>query len=183
MIVLMAHYDHFGKMGKALFPGANDNASGVAMLLSLACYFSQHQPEYTTVFIAFGAEEIGLVGSKYFVEHPPFDLDKIKFLMNFDLAGTGDEGIQVVNGSVYQSEFDRLKALNSESEYLPQVKIRGSACNSDHCSFDQKGVPGFYIYTLGGIRAYHDIYDKYETLPFTEFEDYFQLVTEFLNGF
>ncbi|MEQ9310628.1 MAG: M28 family peptidase [Balneolaceae bacterium] len=181
LIVIMAHYDHFGKMGNALFPGANDNASGTAMMLSIAKHFSQNKPQFDMVFIAFGGEELGLLGSKYFVENPMFDLSKVKFLLNFDLAGTGDEGIQVVNGSVYRDQFDVLTSINEEKELLPQVKIRGKACNSDHCYFDEAGVPGFYIYTLGGIRAYHDVYDKYETLPFTEFEDYFSLMVEFLE--
>ncbi len=181
LIVIMAHYDHFGKMGSVLFPGANDNASGTAMLLSLAKYFSTNKPAYNMAFIAFGGEEIGLLGSKYFVENPLFDLSKVKFLLNFDLAGTGDEGIQVVNGSVYRNQFDRLVEINQEKKLLPQVKIRGAACNSDHCAFDEVGVPGFYIYTLGGIRAYHDVYDRFETLPFTEFEDYYTLMVEFLE--
>lgn len=180
-IVFIAHYDHFGKMGDAIFPGANDNASGTAMLLSLAKYYSENKPSYNTVFIAFGGEELGLLGSKHFVQNPLFDLSSIKFLVNFDLAGTGDEGIQVVNGSVYRDKFDLLTSINEEMELLPKVKIRGKACNSDHCFFDEAGVPGFYIYTLGGIRAYHDVYDKFETLPFTEFEDYFTLVTEFIS--
>ena len=183
LIVFMAHYDHFGKMGSALFPGANDNASGVAMMMSLARYFSTHPPKYTTVFLAFGGEEIGLLGSKYFIEHPTFDLEKIKFYLNFDLAGTGDEGIQVVNGSVYRSQFNRMRELNAADDLLPDVKIRGAACNSDHCVFHEKNIPGFYIYTLGGIRAYHDIYDRAETLPFTEFEDYFELVVKFIEDF
>lgn len=182
MIVIIAHYDHFGKMGRALFPGANDNASGTAMMLSLAKHFSTNIPKYKTVFIAFGGEELGLLGSKYFVENPLFDLSRVKFLLNFDLAGTGDDGIQVVNGSVYREQFDRLSNINKENELLPQVKIRSKACNSDHCFFDEAGVPGFYIYTLGGIRAYHDIYDKFETLPLTEFEDYFSLMVKFLKG-
>ena len=183
VIVLMAHYDHFGFMGDAMFPGANDNASGVAMLLSMAKYYVEHPPKYTMVFLSFSGEEIALLGSKYFIEHPTFDLSKTKFYLNFDLAGTGDEGIQVVNGSVYRNQFDRLQLLNSTSELLPQVKIRGEACNSDHCFFDRKNLPGFYIYTLGGIRAYHDIYDKAETLPLTKFEEYFELTTQFLDGF
>lgn len=183
LIVIMAHYDHFGKMGSALFPGANDNASGTAMLLSLARYYSENTPSYNIVFIAFGGEEIGLLGSNYFVENPLFDLSKVKFLLNFDLAGTGDEGIQVVNGSVYRDKFDQLSNINEEQELLPQVKIRGSACNSDHCAFDEVGIPGFYIYTLGGTRAYHDVYDRFETLPFTEFEDYYTLMVEFLEEF
>lgn len=181
-IVFMAHYDHLGMLGpEATFNGANDNASGTAMLLSLAKYYSENQPNYNIVFIAFGAEELGLLGSKYFTENPLFPLSEIKFLMNFDLAGTGDEGIQVVNGSVYGDQFDELVQINKNLDLLPNIKIRGAACNSDHCMFDQQNVPGFYIYTLGGIKAYHDIYDRPETLPLTEFEDYFTLIVEFIN--
>lgn len=183
-LVVLAHYDHLGMMGKeTYFPGANDNASGIAMLLNLARYYKDHPNKYTMVFIALGAEETGLEGAGYFVNHPLFDLNKILFLVNFDLAGTGDEGIKVVNGSVYRDEFNRLKALNEAKAYLPAVQIRGAACNSDHCLFYQKGVPSFYIYTLGGIQAYHDIYDRCETLPLTEFYDYCQLMIDFFNGF
>ena len=183
LIVLVAHYDHLGMMGaKTLFPGANDNASGVAMLLNFAKQFKNNKPEYTTVFIAFGGEEIGLVGSKAFVANPLFPLSKIKFLINFDLAGTGDEGIQVVNGKLYKDEFDRLVAINNEQHLLKEIKIRGEACNSDHCLFHAKKVPCFYIYTLGGTKAYHDIYDKAETLPLSEFEDYFKLLLQFIEG-
>ncbi len=181
-IVFIAHYDHLGMLGtNAIFNGANDNASGTAMLLSLAKHYSANKPNYNTAFIAFGAEELGLIGSKYFTENPLFPLSEIKFLMNFDLAGTGDEGIQVVNGSVYRDQFNKLVRINEESDLLSNIKIRGAACNSDHCMFDQKNVPGFYIYTLGGIQAYHDIYDRPETLPLTEFEDYFKLIVEFID--
>lgn len=182
-IVVMAHYDHFGMMGQAIFPGANDNASGVAMMLSLAEFFSTSPSKHTIVFIAFGAEELGLIGSKYFVENPPIDLAKVKFVLNFDLAGTGDEGIQVVNGSIYKDNFDRLVELNHTHKLLPNVRIRGAACNSDHCNFDRVGIPGFYIYTLGGIRAYHDVFDRPETLPLTAFEDYFNLMRLFIEQF
>lgn len=181
-IVFTAHYDHIGMMGKkAIFNGANDNASGTTMLLSLARHYSENKPPYNMAFIAFGAEELGLLGSIYFTENPLFDLSTIKFLVNFDLAGTGDDGIQVVNGSVYQREFDLLSSINEEQQLLPQVKIRGESCNSDHCMFHRKGVRSFFIYTLGGIAAYHDIYDRPETLPLTEFEDYFTLITEFVK--
>jgi len=184
LVVLVAHYDHLGMMGsETVFPGANDNASGVAMLLNLAKYYQSNKPKYNTVFIAFGGEEIGLVGAKHFVENSFYDLKKIKFLINFDISGTGDDGIQVVNGSVYKDEFDRLSQINEEQQLLKQVKIRGEACNSDHCVFHMKQVPCFFIYTLGGIQAYHDIYDKAETLPLTEFLDYFRLMTEFIDGF
>lgn len=182
LIVLTAHYDHLGMMGReTIFPGANDNASGVSMLLNLARHYSQRVPRYTVVFIAFAAEEIGLIGSNYFTTHPVFSLEKIKFLINFDLAGTGDDGIQVVNGKVYQQKFDDLVRINKDDNLLNQIKIRGEACNSDHCMFHSKGVPCFFIYTLGGIQAYHDIYDKADTLPLTDYQDYFSLITRFIE--
>ena len=183
LVLLVGHYDHLGMMGtKTIFPGANDNASGVAMLLSIANHYVRNPPNYNLIFIAFGGEEIGLVGARAFVENPPFDLSKIKFLLNFDISGTGEDGIQVVNGSVYKKQFDRLKQINDEKKLLHQVKVRGEACNSDHCLFHRKGIPCFYIYTLGGIQAYHDIYDRAETLSLTEFEDYFQLIREWIDG-
>lgn len=182
-IVITAHYDHLGRMGKDVyFPGANDNASGTAFLLDMARYYSQKDSlPYSMVFIAFAAEEVGLLGSKYFVENPLIPLKNIKFLLNFDLAGTGDDGIQVVNGSIFKEQYALLLSLNEEYQYLPQVKVRGEACNSDHCPFYQEGVPSFFIYTLGGIKAYHDIEDVAETLPLTEYEDYFKLITKFIG--
>ncbi|MEI7595726.1 MAG: M28 family peptidase [Bacteroidota bacterium] len=182
-IVVTAHYDHLGMLGKEVyFPGANDNASGVALLLNLGKYYSQHKPKYSIVFIALAAEELGILGAKEFTDNPMIKLNKIKFLINFDLAGTGDEGIRVVNGSVFKDKFDLMTKINTENQLLPKIDIRGEACISDHCLFYQKGVPCFYIYTQGGIKAYHDIYDKYETLPFTEFDDYVKLVIKFFDA-
>ncbi|MFI5149904.1 MAG: M28 family metallopeptidase [Bacteroidia bacterium] len=181
-IVFTAHYDHLGQMGKdTYFPGANDNASGSAMLLSLARYYSQpaHAPKYSVAFMAFSGEEAGLLGSAYYAEHPLFPLRQIKFLINMDIMGTGDEGITVVNGTEFKPSFDALQKLNEQGHYLPEVKIRGKAANSDHYPFFMKGVPDFFIYTRGGIKAYHDIYDKAQTLPLTKFEDVFHLLTSF----
>lgn len=179
-IVISAHYDHLGMMGdQVYFPGANDNASGMAMMLSFVRYYASHNPKYNTVFLAFSGEEIGLQGSSAFVEHPLIPLKNIKFLVNFDLAGTGDAGIKVVNGSIFRTQFDRLVQLNEESKLLSKVEIRGAACISDHCPFYAKGVPSFFIYTQGGIAAYHDIYDRSETLPLTAFENYFKLMVKF----
>jgi len=181
-IVVIAHYDHLGQMGAATyFPGANDNASGVAMILNLASYYAKNPPKYSMVFIALSGEELGILGAKEFTENPLIRLDRIKFLINFDLAGTGEEGIRVVNGSIYKDKFDLLVKLNNEYQLLPKVDIRGAACNSDHCYFYQKGVLCFYIYTQGGIKAYHDIYDKPETLPLTEFVDYCKLMVKFFD--
>jgi aminopeptidase YwaD len=181
-IVFTAHYDHLGQMGKDIyFPGANDNASGCAMLLNLAKYYSARPAECSIAFMAFGAEEAGLLGSGYYVDHPVFPLERIKFLLNLDLLGTGDEGITVVNGTIYKTEFDELLNLNAQKHHLPLIKPRGKAANSDHYFFSEKGVKSFFIYTLGGIKAYHDIYDRPETLPLSKFEDVFRLLTDFTN--
>ncbi len=76
-LVFSAHYDHLGQMGKDIyFPGANDNASGTSMLLNLAKYYSQNRPKYSVLFIAFGGEEAGLIGSEYYVKNPLVPLSK-----------------------------------------------------------------------------------------------------------
>ena len=184
-IVLTAHYDHLGMMGQnTYFPGANDNASGVGMLLYLAQKLAKERnPNFNYVFIAFSGEEAGLLGSKYFVEHPLFPLKQIRFLLNTDIMGSGEEGITVVNATLFKPEFDSLKELNLEGSYLTQVKSRGPAANSDHYFFTEKGVPAFFVYTMGPNKNYHDIHDKYEALSFAEFEDLATLFYKFLNSF
>lgn len=184
MIVFSAHYDHLGGMGKStFFPGANDNASGVSVLLNLIKYYKTHAPKYKTVFIFFAGEEAGLLGSKKFVESNAIDLYKIKFLINLDLLGTGDDGIMVVNGAIYEKQFEALTKINFEKNLVKEIKKRGKASNSDHYWFSEKGVPCFFIYTMGGIKAYHDVYDVEKTLPLTEYVDVFSLITEFIGGF
>lgn len=182
LIVFSAHYDHLGSFGKdAIFYGANDNASGISMLLELAQYYKVNPPTYTTVFIAFGAEEAGLLGSKHFVENPLFDLSQIKLLVNLDLVGTGDDGLGVVNATVFQKQYSQFDALNKKYNYFQKIIKRGKAANSDHYFFTEKGIPSFFIYTLGGIQAYHDIDDKAETLPLTKYDKLFQLLTEWIS--
>lgn len=181
LILITAHFDHLGKVGNTIFPGASDNASGTAFLLELAKYFSQHKPKYSLVLIGFAAEEAGLVGSKYFVENSLVDLAKIKFLLNFDIMGAGEEGIQIVNSSVFTKEYELLNQINSNKNYLKQIKKRGEACNSDHCPFYEKGVPSFFTYTLGGPGHYHDVYDTAESLNLAEFEDLKKLFIEFID--
>ena len=181
-IVVCAHYDHLGMMGKEVyFPGANDNASGIAMLLSLAKYYSENPPRHSVMFIAFGAEEAGLIGSEYYVNHPLVPLSQIKFVMNLDLAGTGDDGATVVNGAILNREFELLQKINEEGNYLKTINKRGKAANSDHYHFTEKGVKSFFLYTLGGITAYHDIYDQPSTLPLTKFSELYQLMVKFID--
>ncbi len=183
-IVFSSHYDHLGIMGtSAIFTGANDNASGCSMMLSLAKYYSKNPAKYSIAFIGWGGEELGLLGSFHYVEHPVFPLEKIKFMVNLDIMGTGDDGITVVNGTGYKPRFDAMVSINKKLNLLKEVKIRNNAANSDHYPFVEKGVPAFFIYTMGGIKAYHDIYDKRETLPMTKFKEVYVLLTEFVKTF
>lgn len=183
LIVLTAHYDHLGKVGETVFYGASDNASGVALLMELAKYYSQNQPKYTLVFIAFAAEEAGLLGADYFVENPLIDLSKVKFLLNFDIVGAGEEGIQIVNSSIFTKEYDLLNKINNQKNYLKQIKKRGEACNSDHCPFYLKGIPSFFIYTLGGPGHYHDPLDDFQSLNFIGFNPLRNLIIDFLEKY
>jgi hypothetical protein len=182
-IILSAHYDHLGMMGNEVyFPGANDNTSGVAMLLNLAYYYSQKEPPTKSIlFIAFGAEEAGLIGSKYFVENPLVDLNKINFVFNMDLMGTGSKGAMIVNGKIYKKPYEILVSINKKHNYLTEIKKRGKAANSDHYWFSEKGIPSFFIYLMGGIKAYHDVDDVAKTLPLTKFEDSFRLIRDFVD--
>lgn len=179
-IVFTAHYDHLGRMGKeSIFPGANDNASGVSMLLNLANYYSENPLAYSVVFIAFAGEEAGLLGSEFFVKNPLIPLKKIKFLINMDLLGTGDDGLMVVNGEVFKEHFQLLESVNQEKKYVVSIQKRGKARNSDHYWFTERGVPAFFIYTLGGVSYYHDVLDRPQTLPLTDYEDVFRLIVDF----
>jgi aminopeptidase YwaD len=180
VLMFTAHYDHLGGMGSnTYFPGANDNASGISMLLGLAKYYAAHPQPYTMAFMCFAGEEAGILGSKYFTEHPLLLLSSIKFLINTDLAGTGIEGITVVNATLHPKEFELLKEVNAKGNYLVKVNSRGKAANSDHYWFTEKGVPAFFIYTMGGIKAYHDVFDVSKTLPLNEYSDLFKLIIGF----
>lgn len=181
--VITAHYDHLGRMGDALFPGANDNASGTAAMLDLAAYFAENPPPFDMYFIAFAAEEAGLLGSRYFVQNPRFDLSKIAFLINLDLAGSAAKGITVVNGRAHKDRMAQMAAINTESNYVPKIKLRGNAPNSDHYFFAEAGVPAVFIYTEGHITAYHDVHDTADAADWTGYAGYFNLLRTFIETF
>lgn len=181
-IVFTAHYDHLGRMGKnTYFPGANDNASGTTMLLTLAKYFKENPSNYNLVFIAFAGEEAGLVGSEYFVNHPLFKLKKIKFLLNLDILGSGEDGITVVNATEHLNEFHLLQDINTQEKLISRIKKRGPTANSDHFYFTQKKVPAFFIYTMGDNQHYHDIFDTFEELSFNSYLNLQKLLVRFVE--
>lgn len=178
--VFSAHYDHLGHMGQdAYFPGGNDNASGTALLLEMARYYTKNPSNVNIVFMAFAGEEVGLLGSRYYTEKPLFPLKDIQFLFNLDIMGSGEEGATVVNATLFPEQFEVLRSINEKQQYLPKVASRGPAANSDHYFFTQKGVPAFFMYTMGPNKHYHDVYDTYEELSFNKFNGIFQLLIDF----
>lgn len=182
-IVFTAHYDHLGGMGENVFiPGANDNASGIAMMLDMASTYAKNPAPYSVAFIAFGGEEAGLVGSYHWVKKTTqyLPLDKIRFLINMDLMGSGVEGIMAVNGSVFKEEFELLKNINEKQQYLVAVKERGKAANSDHYFFTEAGVRAFFFYLMGSYHHYHDVEDNAENLRLgVHYDQSFKLIQRF----
>lgn len=184
-IVLSAHYDHLGMMGDALFPGANDNASGVAMMLDLSHYFIKNPCKYSIAFIAFAGEEPGLIGSKAYTDHPfkALPLSKIKFLVNLDLMGSGEKGMAVVNATIFPEYFNKLKDINEKNNYLTGFKARGKAANSDHYWFVERGVKGFFFYLMGEYHFYHEVNDAPKNLRLGPYYDKsFLLIRDFIKG-
>jgi aminopeptidase YwaD len=181
-VVVSAHYDHLGMFGKnAVFRGANDNASGVAMMLDLMQYYAKNQPAYSVVFMAFAGEEAGLFGSYYYTQNPLFPLRQISLMINLDLMGTGDAGMTVVNGDVFVDAYNELALINLTENYLPEIKSRGKAANSDHYYFSENGVRAFFFYLMGKYNYYHDVFDSPEALTYARYEGAYRLVVHYVN--
>lgn len=185
-VVFVAHYDHLGRMGsRTYFPGANDNASGTATVLDLGRFYAQHPSKayYSMAFILVSGEEAGLMGSSFNADNPLFPLEKVKFLINMDMVGTGSEGLSVVNGKQFPLQMAMLDSLNQQKHYFQNIRAGGESCNSDHCPYYKKGVPSFFIFTRGSEnREYHNVYDTYNRLPFTAYEQLFGILTDFTEA-
>jgi hypothetical protein len=183
-VVFTAHYDHLGMMGsEAIFPGANDNASGVAMLLDLVNYYSKNKPDYSIAFMFFAGEEAGLFGSYFYTENPLFPLKQISLLINLDLMGTGDKGLTAVNATIFPDEFQELQLTNMDGDYLPTIASRGKAQNSDHYYFTENGVKSFFFYLMGDYHFYHDVDDKADSLPLSKYNEAFKLIQKFTDHY
>jgi hypothetical protein len=181
LLVLTAHYDHLGRMGKAVFPGANDNASGVAMVLDMARDLAKKPLPYSVMVVFFAAEEAGLLGSAAVIRDRVLPLNRIRFLLNLDLMGTGETGMTVVNASIFPKEFSLMDSLNREHQFLPAINKRGKAANSDHYFFTEAGVPSFFGYLSGPRPAYHSTDDIPQTLTLHGYVNTYRLYRMFLE--
>ena len=173
-VVVGAHFDHigYGAVGSRkpgvheIHNGADDNASGTAALLELARRVASGQtPPRSVVFIAFNGEERGLLGSNYYVAHPPFPLKKTTAMMNFDMVGRWGDNPLTIFGQGTAEEFDELlePIVAAEGDDLQAVDKMLSA--SDHYGFYLKQVPVFHFFT-GLTEEYHTPADDVETLDF-----------------
>lgn len=183
MIVFTAHYEHLGMNGDTVFYGAHDNASGTAAVLDLARHFNLQRGHYTYVFLFFGGEEAGLVGSRYFVENPLIKLSKVKLLINIDLFCGGDEGLMVVNANSRETApfVDLLQSVNDRSGYAAKISRRDNAPNSDHYFFTTE-CPAIFLYTLGGpFGGYHSPSDSCNGCGLGNYSNFMTLLLAFLE--
>lgn len=165
-IVLGAHYDHLGLGGPSskskargvVYHGADDNASGTAALLEIAEQLvanQNNQLKRSIIFVAFGAEEQGLLGSKYFVNHPPVALDNIKLMINMDMVGRLNHEKQVfMGGAGTFPDGVALMTKTGKNLGLNPIVHAGSVGGSDHVSFYKKNISVLGMHT-GGHAQYH----------------------------
>ncbi len=175
-IVIGAHYDHLGFGGKGsgsrkpdslgVHPGADDNASGVAAMLELAAALNKSSSilKRSILFVAFGAEEMGLIGAKHFVANPPVPLTQIKAMINIDMIGrlkTG--GALTIGGTGTAPEISEM--LNQiESKYPFSIARQPDGYGpSDHAAFYSSGIPVLFFST-GAHEDYHTPEDSWEKL-------------------
>ena len=154
-VVVGAHYDHLGRADGVVYPGADDNASGTAVVLGLARAFAAAGgTRRTLVFTLFGAEELGLIGSRHYVNRPIAPLDRTVAMVNFDMVGRLQGRSLNVGGG---DSGSRLGTLVSDAAQLEGVtlEVHGSPYGpSDHSRFYSAGVPVLFFYT-GGHSDYH----------------------------
>ena len=180
----IAHYDHLGYMGAdQVFPGANDNGSGSAMVVTLAKYFSKNRPRHGIQFILVDAEEENLLGSFFYCENPRLPLDKLEYLIDLDMVADDTDHLstQITPGG--EAGLEQFRAINADGKYPPfDFVMEEMNDDSDHFSFGQKGVPGIYFETEGNIiQYYHTPRDNFQNTRDSNFDRLFHLITEFVK--
>lgn len=191
-IIIGAHYDHLGTghiggsrdslgVGK-IHNGADDNASGVAGLLELARHYSSNDVKepYNMLFIGFGAEELGLLGSKYFTENPTISLDSIQWMLNMDMIGryNPENGLAVI-GYGTSSSFPKIfEGITSSIKFNKSKDGNGG---SDQTSFYKKNIPVLFFHT-GGHDDYHKPSDDEDKIDYKAMEAILKLEIDVLDN-
>jgi aminopeptidase YwaD len=169
-VVIGAHHDHLGLGGPgtssrvpdtvAVHYGADDNASGVAGVIEISEWMVSRSPSRSMLFTTFGAEEMGLVGSRYFTEHPPVNLSDVQVMINLDMVGRlNDERQLQIGGTGTSPGFaELLDSLNRDYGFRLKFSNEGYG-PSDHAAFYARDVPVLFIST-GAHPDYHTPADR-----------------------
>ena len=182
--VFTAHYDHLGKLGKkTYYPGAHDNASGTAAIITLAAHYAQHTPEYDMYFIAFSGEDANLRGSEWYAEHPLVPLSQIKYLINLDMIADNNPNQYCEVSDKGMDGFALFEQINKEKGYFEMLERSELADNSDHYPFAVRGVPCIFFMNEYGdaFKFYHTVYDTWKNAIFTNYEPTFNLIRDFIE--
>jgi len=170
-LVIGAHLDHVGSQANEIYaPGANDNASGSAAVLEIARAFAggNVKPKRSIIFTLFASEELGLIGSKYFVDHPPVPLERIAAMFNLDCIGYGDS-IQIGNGKSSPNLWGIAHRQDSLFTKM-MVEATWNGGGADAGPFHDKGIPAAYFVTTNSYAHLHYMTDTPETLNRPLFE-------------
>jgi hypothetical protein len=170
-ILICAHFDHLGKAKGVYFPGANDNASGTAMVLRLADYFAKNPTKRSIIFACFAGEEIGFLGSSSFVKKFPESLTHIKYVINFDMVGRYDHGGLSVMGEQTSKILEKTVQKISKQERINMLPSTFQFfTGSDHYVFYQKNIP-FLCFNTGDDKGnYHRPQDRADSIDFRGME-------------
>ena len=171
-IVLSAHYDHIGKQDDEIYNGADDNASGVGVLLETARYLSQHPPRHSVIFAAFDAEELGLRGADHFLDEPPVPIGHILLNMNMDMISRNTRQELYVVGAGYnpflKAPLEKLGeacalTISFGHESPEPAQSDDWTLASDHAKFHQKNIP-FLYFGVEDHEDYHRPTDDFERI-------------------
>lgn len=162
-VILGAHRDHFGRQAGLLFPGADDNASGTAVLLEVARLLAQSEvkPKRSILFVSFSGEEQGLLGSKFYVSRPVLPLSKTRAMINVDHAGVGNGRLTV--GVTGRSKEVAQRAA-ADAGLSGRLDVFGFFPGGDHVPFKEAGVPTLTIVSGGSHPHFHQPDDTADTI-------------------
>ena len=183
--VFTAHYDHLGNLGrKVYYPGANDNASGTAAVVTLAEHYARNRPEFDMYFVAFSGEDANLRGSTYFAEHPVVPLSQIKYLFNIDMIGDDNPVLYCEVSDAGMPQYPGFEKVNREQHLFKALNRGALAANSDHYPFAVRGVPCIFLENENGnaFPHYHTPADNSKTVRWDSYEPVFKLVTGFIEN-
>jgi Peptidase family M28 len=182
-VIVSAHYDHLGIKAGVIYPGADDNASGVAMMLEVARALSEapEKPRRSVMFIGFDLEEVGLFGSRYFAEHSPVPLDRIALFLTADMIGRSLGGVCEPYVFVIGSEhapglrpwIDQAARRQPLSVGLLGTDMVGT--RSDYGPFRNRKIP-YLFFSTGENPRYHQPNDTAETLNHPKLEAISRLI-------